>query len=123
MANSTSTTVRLARVRATGGDLVRGASPVRVTVVVLAFHALWMAAFFATGHEVRDFIRIGPAVVRSSHVSTVIRYDPTYAYPANHDISHPGLGYDGQYYYYVALDPARARYYMEWGTGGTKPGS
>lgn len=89
-------------------------SPVlQVGLVVLAIHAVWIACYFAAGHEIRDFIKLGPNWVTSSDRSDVIKLDPTYDYPSNHDANQPGGGFDGQYYYFIAIDPAHARYYTD----------
>ena len=98
-------------------DLRRSAAA--VAVVVLAVHALWIGAYFAAGHEIRDFIKIGSVDVQRSHASHVIKYDPTYRYPPNHDAPN-GTGFDGQLYYYIALDPANARYYIDSGEVGLR---
>lgn len=87
-------------------------SPWRVAVVVLAFHAVWIALYLGSGGDVRDFIKLGPGVVRASNASSVIRYDPSYRYIAPRDQADHGGGYDGQFYYYIALDPSRAHYYI-----------
>jgi hypothetical protein len=84
-----------------------------VAAIVLALHVGWVAVYFAAGHEVRDFAHIGPYFVKGSTKSDVIRYDPSYRYPLNHDAERQGGGYDGQFYYYLALDPAKAHYYMD----------
>jgi hypothetical protein len=86
--------------------------PLRVALIVLAAHAVWIVAFFASGHEIRDFIRIGPRVVTRSDASEVIRFDPSYDYPASRDERYKGTGYDGQYVYFIALDPGQARHYI-----------
>jgi hypothetical protein len=83
-----------------------------VAAIVLAFHGLWIGAYFVAGHEARDFIKIGVRFVARSHASSRIRYDPSYRYPANHARSQ-GVGYDGQFAYYMALDFPKARYYMD----------
>lgn len=88
-------------------------SPRRVAVGVLLFHALWMGAYFAAGHEVRDFVKIGPNYVTRSHASSVIRFDPRYDYPKNHLAGQEGNGFDGQTVYYIALDPRLARHYID----------
>lgn len=93
--------------------LDRGATPWRIAAAVLAVHAVWILGYFAAGHEIRDFIKIGPSFVTRSHASSVIRYDPHYAYPQNHDLTALGQGYDGQFSYYIALDPSKARYYID----------
>ena len=90
-----------------------------VATVVLLVHALWIAAYFAAGHEIRDFIKIGSIDVQRSHASQVIKFDPTYRYPPNHDAPN-GIGFDGQLYYYIALDPANARYYIDSGEVGLR---
>ncbi|MDQ6914904.1 MAG: hypothetical protein M3155_03740 [Actinomycetota bacterium] len=84
----------------------------RPAAVALAAYAVWIGAFLAQGHDVRDFIRIGTLFVGRSHVSPDIRYDPHYRYPPNHDAPN-GVGYDGQFSYYMALDFPRARHYMD----------
>ena len=90
-----------------------GAAVWRVGLVVLAVHLAWIGAFFGAGHEIRDFIKIGPLYVIGSDESDVIRYDPTYSYPPNRDADTPGEGYDGQSSYYIALDPAEAPHYLD----------
>jgi hypothetical protein len=87
---------------------------IQLAAVVLAVYLGWVAAYFATGHEIRDFIRIGPHFVGLSHRSDVIRYDPSYDYLRNRDANLQGGGYDGQFYYYLAADPENARYYMDY---------
>jgi hypothetical protein len=84
----------------------------RPAAVVLATYGVWVGAFMAQGHDVRDFIRIGTVFVQRSHVSSRIRYDPHYRYPPNHDVPN-GVGYDGQFSYYMALDFPNARHYMD----------
>jgi hypothetical protein len=83
-------------------------SPWTTAIVVLLFYSVWLAAFFLTGHEARDAVYLGKPFVLQSHRSAVIQYDPTYHYVANNR-----QGYDGQYAYFIALDPANARYYVD----------
>jgi hypothetical protein len=81
-------------------------SPWAVTAIVLFLYAAWLAGSFATRHDVRDFIVLGRPFVLQSHASRSINYDPHYGYtlPA---------GYDGQFFYYIAVDPVNARYYTD----------
>jgi len=51
-------------------------------------------------------IYIGRHFINQSHASPVIRLDPSYP---NVD----EIGYDGEFFYYLALDPVNARYYMD----------
>lgn len=80
-----------------------------VAGVVLLLYTLWIALYLVTGHEARDFIVLGRVHVLQGHTSTVIQFDPGYHYDSS-DI----LGYDGQYCYFIALDPAHAAAYMDW---------
>jgi hypothetical protein len=80
--------------------------------IILLIHAVWIGAYFAAGHEIRDFIKIGSVDVRRSQASPLIKYDPTYRYPPNHDAPN-GTGFDGQYSYFIAVDPPKARFYID----------
>jgi hypothetical protein len=90
-------------------------APVRVGAAVAAVHVAWVAAFFADGHEIRDLIRIGTSyLTRDVPIkSDVIKYDPGYRYPSNFDPDRRGDGYDGQFSYYLAIDPKHAKFYMD----------
>src|SRR5258708_29386768 len=82
--------------------------PRLVALVVLLLWSSWIALFFVRGRDPRDLATIGRVPLSQSHVSSVIRIDPSYHY-------YPGgIGYDGQYNYFLALDPANARYYMDY---------
>ncbi|HYO48547.1 MAG TPA: hypothetical protein VEW94_01750 [Chloroflexia bacterium] len=80
-------------------------APKTVACVALLGYLLILAAFLNQYGDLRDFIQIGTTYVNRSQASDVIRIDPSYNYPEN------GLGYDGQFSYYIALDPPNARYY------------
>jgi hypothetical protein len=92
---------------------VLSSSAWRVAAAVLAVHLAWITAFFAAGHEIRDFIRIGTDFVAQSDASDVIELDPDYNYPENYDADIEGQGYDGQFSYYIALDPGEGRHYTD----------
>jgi hypothetical protein len=76
-----------------------------VAGVALLGYLLIFAAFLNQYGDLRHFIQIGTTYVNGSQASNVIKIDPTYNYPEN------GNGYDGQFSYYIALDPPNARYY------------
>jgi len=82
-------------------------APWTVAAVVLLAYLLWVGAYVAAGHSAQDFIVIGKAAVLRSNASPLIQYDPRYYYTDR-------LGYDGQYSYFIAVDPVRARFYMDW---------
>lgn len=87
-------------------------SPVLVAALAVACYVAVIAVHVAGGGDLRDYIQIGARFVTQSHASQVIRIDPRYRYLAN------GHGYDGQFYYYIALDPAKARFYADWNSYG-----
>ena len=82
-------------------------SPWTVAGFVAVVYVLWVTAYFVTGHEIRDFIVIGRTAILRSHASAAIQYDPRYTY-------RDPFGYDGQYSYFLALDPENAHAYMDY---------
>ncbi len=94
---------------------VRAASCAKVALLVCSLYFAWTAAYLLTpGHDVRDFIHIGTVFLDAGRGrSQVIHLDPGYRPLANQNKSTPGLGYDGQFSYYIALDPGKARYYID----------
>lgn len=77
-----------------------------VAAATLLLYLLWTAAYVATGHGSQDFIVIGSTFIRQSNASPLIHYDPRYHYTDR-------LGYDGQFCYFIALDPQHAYLYMD----------
>ena len=73
--------------------------------MLLAYGA-WLITFFGSGHDPRDMIYIGTRFINQSHLSQVIRLDPSY-----HNVGE--TGYDGEFFYYLALDPVNAHAYMD----------
>lgn len=90
-------------------------SPALVALVALVFYAIWIAVFFASGHEIRDFILISRNYVQQSHTSSVIKLDPSYTKYGDRFRT-----FDGQFNYFIALDPPNARYYLD--AGVVSPG-
>lgn len=82
-------------------------APLAVATLTLLIYLLWIISFFAGGHDARDLTFMGLRLLRQSHVSGVITIDPRYHYYPN------DIGYDGQYFYYMALDPRNAHEYMD----------
>ncbi len=76
-----------------------------VALLVLAVYGLFLARFFASGGDPRDFIVIGSRFIERSGPSTLIQPDPHYHYTLT--------GYDGQFCYYIALDPINAPAYID----------
>ena len=105
---------RSSRLRTAGRRLraVLG-SPWLPALLILLGYGWWLLGAFRAGHEARDFIFIGPQFVRQSHTSAVIKLDPRYHYL-------PGTtGYDGQFAYFIALDPIHARDYLDSHSSGS----
>jgi hypothetical protein len=76
--------------------------------VAVALGAL-LVAYFALGGDIRDFIHIGTRfLTQGGDASPYIRFDPTY-----HGYATDGTGYDGQFYYYFAVDPMHSVSYMD----------
>jgi len=78
-----------------------------VPVPILLLYGLWLFASYGPGHDPRDAAFLGRHFVQQSQVSSTIKFDPSYSYPGG------DVGYDGQFAYYIALDPLNARYYMD----------
>jgi hypothetical protein len=78
-----------------------------VASVALGLYLLWTTAYVASGHGTQDFIVLGSTFIRQSAASSLIRYNPSYHYTDR-------LGYDGQFCYFIALDPVHAHFYMDW---------
>ncbi len=83
----------------------RWRSPLAVSAVVFLVWSGWYVLFFLQGHDARDYIMIHGATVQSSNISPTIRYDPLYHYGEG--------GYDGEFAYFLALDPVHAYAYMD----------
>jgi hypothetical protein len=82
-------------------------SPAAVAATVLVVYELWLGIQLPYSHGARDFIHLGWDSLLQSHASTAIAVDPSY----RHLVAK--VGFDGQLYYFIALDPANARYYMD----------
>jgi hypothetical protein len=80
-----------------------------VAFVAMLGYALVFTIFFTYFGDIKDFVVIGRPFITQSDKSSVISADPDYNYDKN------GVGYDGQFAYYIALDPANARYYVDQG--------
>jgi hypothetical protein len=100
MAAEPSTSIGVRRPRMVHASVIVGG-------VVLVTYGLWLLLAVLNGRDSRDFIYIGRGFVGRSHASPAIQIDPTYSYPAG------TFGYDGQFCYYIALDPVNARYYID----------
>ena len=72
--------------------------------IVLVFTLGWLF-FYLKDNTVYNFILIGSEFIKLSDKSKIINAQAKYTIE--------GAGYDGQFYYYLALDPINAHYYMD----------
>lgn len=77
-----------------------------IGAVVALFYLVYLLHAFTGGHDARSFIMLERFRLLQSHSSRVIKVEPGFPYAAR------GWGYDGQYYYMMALDPVNARNYV-----------
>jgi len=78
-----------------------------VAGVVLLAYAVWLALVFQAGHDPRDFIILNLTTVQKCQGVSAIPYDPAYHYAG------PGIGYDGEFFYFMAVDPLHAKCGMD----------
>ena len=83
------------------------ASPPSVAAVVLLLYGIWLGILLPHSHGARDFINIGRLYILRGHGSTLIHPDPY-----TDSLANPG-GFDGQFAYYIALDPLHATTYLD----------
>ena len=102
------------------GVLFRETGTLGVRTVPVVKHALGRQQVEVKTEHGRVAVKIGYLDVQRSQASQVIKLDPTYKYPPNHEGPN-GTGFDGQLYYYIALDPANARYYIDRSGGSNAP--
>ena len=81
------------------------ASPLTVAGLVLLFYVGLTLVSFRAGMAVTDYALVAAKFAHQSTASSVITFDANFRYS-------PG-GYDGQFYYFIALDPEKARYYVD----------
>jgi hypothetical protein len=79
-------------------------------MVVLLLYLAWTASFLVSGHDVRQLILVGRKFAAQSSASAVI--DRTIRADAHFPYG-PVVGYDGQFAYFIALDPVNARSYID----------
>jgi len=75
-------------------------SPWAVAVTVLLFYGTWLAFAVPQSHGGRDFVLLGESYAQRAPLGSVLHMGPPYLNK---------LGYDGEFYYFIALDPLHAR--------------
>jgi hypothetical protein len=85
------------------GELTRA---LPIALLVLAVHLAWLAAWLSDGHSARDLVHVGQLFIGRSTVSQAITRGPV---PAS-----SYTGFDGQFYYFMAIDPRGAAPYIDY---------
>jgi hypothetical protein len=80
-------------------------SPLLVAAAVCAVYLLSLGLWWGNGHSPRDFVHVGEHFINRSEASPAIRQGPVR--PSSPD------GFDGQFAYFIALDPWGAAPYMD----------
>ena len=80
-------------------------SPALIALTALLLYAVWVAWAHHIGHDWQDWAAIGRRFVGASETS------PTIARDAQNATSR--LGYDGQFFLYIARDPSGAVPYLD----------
>ena len=84
-----------------------------VALAVMGFQGLLLGVYFARGKSAVDFARVAPMFVDASHRSTII-VPSRFGFGRNTvGRGADQLGYDGQFYLFMALDPVNSRYYLD----------
>ncbi len=76
-----------------------------VALLILAIYGLFLVRALGFGGDPRNFILIGSNFIDRPGPSVLIKPDPGYQYAK--------VGYDGQFCYYIALDPVNAPAYID----------
>lgn len=81
-------------------------SPVAVSVFVFCVYLGLTLVSFRAGVRATDYALVGWNFAHQSSASSAITFGPNFRYA-------PEVGYDGQFYYFIALDPKNARFYID----------
>lgn len=81
--------------------------PLTVAALVFALYGVWFGSLLLGGHDVHEWILFGQQFVSRPHAQQLMHVDPHARYIAK------GFGNDGQFYYYIAVDPVNARYFTD----------
>lgn len=82
-------------------------SPWAVASAAVLIYVVYVGGLLLSGTDVRAFIDMDRSRVAQGHGSSIIKLDP-------HGHFYTRDGYDGQYSYYIAVDPLHARPYIDW---------
>jgi hypothetical protein len=82
-----------------------GRSPFAAAAVVLLSYVAFVGVIHARGHPFHDLTFTGLHFIEQGWESPRIEADAAFA--------KPGTGYDGQFFLFIAQDPAHARHYLD----------
>ena len=81
-------------------------SPRLLAGLVFLIYGAWLLLSALQHGDPRDYVVIGRYFLEKSHASSVITLDPAYRH-------YQQFGYDGQFGYFIALDPRNAYHYID----------
>jgi hypothetical protein len=82
-------------------------SPWTVAGLVFILYVAWLLKAFLSGHDAAERIGFGQDFVDRPHAQALMHVDP------NSRFVYKGFGVDGQFYYFIAVDPLNARYFED----------
>lgn len=78
-----------------------------VATVIFILYGLWILARWMGGHDVHESIVFGHRFVDQPHAAQLMHVNPHAKYV------EPDFGNDGQFYYYIAVNPIQGRYFVD----------
>jgi hypothetical protein len=82
-------------------------SSLAVASVVLLVYGVWISTLLLSGHDAREWINFGSDFVGRPHAQALMHVNPHGPFVRN------GYGIDGQFYYFIAVDPVNAQYFED----------
>jgi hypothetical protein len=82
-------------------------SSLAVAALVLVLYGIWISIILFSGHDAREWINFGSDFVDRPHALALMHVDP------HGPLVRKGFGIDGQFYYFIAVDPVNAQYFED----------
>ncbi len=85
----------------------------RVRLVVLALYGAWLLAYLGPGNDVRDFVGFGTRFLDRGNFTQAVAHPDEPRIRLDGYVASRSGGYDGQFSFYIAALPRRARGYLD----------
>jgi hypothetical protein len=82
-------------------------SPWTVAALVFVVYGAWLFVAFIGGHDARERVGFGRLYVERPHAQALMHISPRSRFVSR------GVGNDGQFYYFMAVDPVNGRYFQD----------